>query len=65
MEKRNVPSGEERGETDVLAGYSLTCRLSTSTSTPMEGMASLTDHYFGQFLVRLVVFLTDDELFSI
>ena len=23
---------------------------------------SLTDHYFGQFLVRLVVFLDDDEL---
>ena len=23
---------------------------------------SLTDHYFGQFLVRLVVFLSDDEL---
>ena len=23
---------------------------------------SLTDHYFGQFRVRLVVFLSDDEL---
>ena len=23
---------------------------------------SLTDHYFGRFLVRLVVFLSDDEL---
>ena len=22
----------------------------------------LTDHYFGQFLVRLIVFLSDDEL---
>ena len=29
---RNVPSGEERGETDLFAGYSFLCPFCTTTT---------------------------------
>ena len=80
-----------------MTGFSLTCRLSTSTYINSSGryglkkfypslkitlkrlqdftlfkdfetifefnlLNSVTDHYFGQILIRIIVFLSDDEL---
>ena len=65
---RNVPGGEERGETDVFAGYTETCeqrpettrrRLcceKLSTSHDVKGFA------IGLFLERIVVERANDDL---
>ena len=43
----------------MASGYYLVLRILKPSS---QFINSLTDHYFGQFLVRLAVFLGDDEL---
>ena len=60
---RNVPSGEERGETDVFAGYSWVARDVTKNQT--KKLSILLSFYFHEVLQYLNIFFGAKGLFDL